>query len=62
MSFIGKFYADGGSDIPFSLWLSELADKFPKEKIDQLKFLIECKFFRFFFCLRFKKTMAGKIL
>uniref|UniRef100_A0A8W8NYD7 Ig-like domain-containing protein n=2 Tax=Magallana gigas TaxID=29159 RepID=A0A8W8NYD7_MAGGI len=41
----GTFYAEGGFDIPFSIWLSELAKKFPKEKTDTLKFLIRlsCK-------------------
>lgn len=49
MSFIGTFYAEGGSSIPFSIWLSELAEKFPKEKTDTLKLLIQCKFFIFIF-------------
>nr|XP_034322480.1 uncharacterized protein LOC117688496 [Crassostrea gigas] len=42
---LGTFYAEGGFDIPFSIWLSELAKKFPKEKTDTLKFLIRlsCK-------------------
>lgn len=49
MSLIGTFYAEGGIDIPFSIWLSELAKKFPKEKTDTLKFLIHCKFCFLFF-------------
>ncbi|XP_065922710.1 uncharacterized protein [Magallana gigas] len=42
---LGTFYAEGGSSIPFSIWLSELAEKFPKEKTDTLKLLIQssCK-------------------
>lgn len=61
MSFIGTFYAEGGFNIPFSIWLSELAEKFPKEKTDTLKFLIPCNFF-FVFGLKSKKKMTVKFL
>lgn len=59
MLFIGRFYAEGGFDIPFSIWLSELAKKFPKEKTDTLKFLIQCKFW-VCFGLKSKKKMTVK--
>lgn len=36
---------DGGSHLPFSFWLMEMADKFPIEKIKRLKSLIQRKFF-----------------
>lgn len=48
MSFIGTFYAEVGLDISFSIWLSELAEKFPEEKNKQLKFLIQSKIFILF--------------
>lgn len=60
MSFIGTFYAEGGSGIPFSIWLSELAEKFPKEKMDTLKFLIQCKFVIFIFIWNHRKKCLWK--
>lgn len=45
MLFIGKFYFDGGSRIPFSKLLVALAEKLPTEKIDRLKLLIQSKGF-----------------
>lgn len=62
MSFIGKFYAEGGIRIPFSIWLSELAEKFPKEKNDQLKFLIQSKFFFILFLSEIIEKMAVNFL
>lgn len=54
--YIGRFYANAGSDIPFGKLFVELAQKFPPEKIQVLKYLIECKFF---FLL--KRLMKQKI-
>lgn len=45
MFFSGKLSMDGGSHLPFSFWLMEMADKFPIEKIKRLKSLIQRKFF-----------------
>lgn len=47
MLFIGMFYVEGGFNILFSIWFSELVEKFFKEKIDILKFFILCNFFLF---------------
>lgn len=43
--FKGKFYTDSGSRLPFAKLFNGLAEKFPTEKIPQLKHLIECNFF-----------------
>lgn len=40
MLFIGRFYVEGGFDILFSIWFSELVKKFFEEKIDIFKFFI----------------------
>lgn len=40
MLFIGMFYDDGGFGILFSIWFSELVEKFFKEKNDIFKFFI----------------------
>lgn len=40
--FKGKFYTDSGSRLTFAKLLNGLAEKFPTEKIPQLKHLIEC--------------------
>lgn len=43
--FQGKFYTNSGSRLPFAKLFNGLAEKFPREKIPQLKHLIECNFF-----------------
>lgn len=59
MLFIGKFYSDGGSRIPFSKLLTTLAEKLPTEKIDRLKLLIQSKGFIDF--LEKKKYLSGNV-
>lgn len=39
-SSLGKFHTNGGSRVPFSKLLKKLADEFPLEKVNQLKYLI----------------------
>lgn len=41
--FIGKFYTDSGSRLPFGKLFVKLAENFPTDKIDLLKHLIHCK-------------------
>lgn len=40
--FIGQFYTDGGSCLPFAKLFNRLAKKCPTEKIPRLKNLIKC--------------------
>lgn len=46
---------DGGSRVPISKLLNHLAEKFPTEKINQLKFLIRGKSFHYNLTLKNKK-------
>lgn len=50
---------DGGSRVPISKLLNHLAEKFPTEKINQLKFLIRGKSFHKNFTLK-NKTKQNK--
>lgn len=47
---------DGGTRVPISKLLNHLAEKFPSEKINQLKFLIRGKSFHYNLTLKNKKN------
>lgn len=53
---IGPFYEHCGSGVLFGELFAELAEKFPTEKIERLKNLMQCKYsFKWFFYIRIKR-------
>lgn len=42
---LNKFYNAGGAGVRFAILLDDLAENFPEDKLNRLKFLIECRIF-----------------